>query len=116
MKKQADILRPKFEAVMDALDEMEDMGVGKYKKPLGGYFITYEALEGCATRIVQLAKDAGMAMTEAGACFPYGKDPKDSYIRIAPSFPTLVEIKEAAHLFTVCVRLASIEKYLETAN
>lgn len=114
MKLHADIIRPKFEAVMDAIDtELGGLDVGSYYKPMGGYFITYKALNGCAKRIVELAKKAGMEMTPAGACFPYGKDPEDAYIRIAPTFPSLEEMKEAAYLFTVCVKRASIEKYLE---
>lgn len=114
MRAHAEIIRPKFEAIEEALDrDLAGLGVGKYFKPKGGYFITYEANEGCATRIVELAKEAGMEMTQAGACFPYGKDPKDSYIRIAPTFPSLNEIKQAATLFTICVKLASLEKLLK---
>ena len=113
MKKHADIIRPKFEKVEETLKkELEGLGVGSWICPKGGYFITFEANEGCAARIVQLAKEAGMTMTGAGAPFPYGKDPKDSVIRIAPTFPTLSEIGEAAKLFTICVKLASVEKLL----
>ena len=79
---------------------------------MGGYFITFETLEGCAARTIQLAKEAGVTMTGAGAPFPYHKDPKDSCIRIAPSFPNLEEITQAADIFTVCVRLATVEKLL----
>lgn len=113
MKMHADILRPKFEAVSKALkDELISRGLGSFYEPKGGYFITYKAMEGCAKRIVELAKNAGMEMTGAGACFPYGKDPENAYIRIAPSFPSLDEMKEAAYLFTVCARIASIEKII----
>ena len=89
MKKHADILRPKFEAVLDGLErELGGLEIGSWIKPRGGYFISFDALEGCAKAIVAKAKEAGVVMTGAGATFPYGKDPKDSNIRIAPSFPT----------------------------
>lgn len=89
------------------------MGVGTWYKPKGGYFITYETLEGCAKNVVAKAKKAGVVMTPAGAPFPYGKDPKDSVIRIAPSYPSLEDLTTAAEIFVVCVKLASIEKILE---
>lgn len=113
MQKHAEIIRPKFEAVDRQLhDDLDGLNVGSWISPKGGYFITFEANEGCATRIVELAKDAGMVMTGAGAPFPYKKDPKDSVIRIAPTFPSQGEVEEAAKLFTICVRLASVEKLL----
>jgi DNA-binding transcriptional MocR family regulator len=114
MKRHAAILTPKFEAVLSALER--DLGgkdCGSWVKPLGGYFITFTTLPGCATRTIELAKEAGMTMTGAGAPFPYGKDPEDSTIRIAPSYPSLADMKMAADLFTVCVRLAAVEKLLE---
>jgi DNA-binding transcriptional MocR family regulator len=89
------------------------LGVGTWYKPKGGYFITYETLEGCAKNVVAKAKKAGVVMTPAGAPFPYGKDPKDSVIRIAPSYPSLEDLTTAAEIFVVCVKLASIEKILE---
>ena len=111
MKKHAAILRPKFEMVEKVLDtELLARGIGSYLKPLGGYFISYNAPEGTAKRIVQLAKECGVTMTGAGAPFPYGKDPKDSVIRIAPSFPPLEELEKAAEIFAICVKLATIEK------
>lgn len=111
MKKHAAILRPKFEMVEKILDsELTSRGIGHYLKPLGGYFISYNAPEGTAKRIVQLAKDCGVTMTGAGAPFPYGKDPKDSVIRIAPSFPPIEELEKAAQIFAICVKLATIEK------
>lgn len=114
MEKHADILRPKFEVVEAALDsEIIPRGIGSYYKPKGGYFITFKSENNCAKRIVELAKDAGMEMTPAGACFPYGNDPEDAYIRIAPSFPSVEEMKTASEIFTVCVRLASVERYLD---
>lgn len=113
MKKHADLLRPRFEIVLHALEKnLGGKEVGTWGNPKGGYFITFEALEGCATRIVELAKECGVVMTGAGAPFPYHKDPKDSVIRIAPSYPSREELKEAAEIFTICVRLASVEKFL----
>lgn len=113
MEKHAKLLRPRFELVLRTLErDLSGFGVGSWISPKGGYFITFEALEGCATRIVALAKEAGVVLTPAGAPFPYGKDPKDSVIRIAPSYPTTEDLQQAADIFTVCVRLASIEKFL----
>lgn len=114
MKKHADILRPKFEAVLHILErELGGLGIAEWIRPNGGYFISFDSMEGCAKAIVQKAKDAGVVMTSAGATYPYGKDPKDSNIRIAPSFPTLDELVEAANLFTLCVKLVTVEKLLE---
>lgn len=113
MMKQAAIIRPKFE-LMDAAfnTELVDLEVGTWVKPKGGYFICFEALEGCAKSIIAKLKDAGVTMTPAGAPFPYGIDPKDSVIRIAPTFPTLEEIKKATEIFILCVKLVSAEKIL----
>lgn len=117
MMKHAAIMRPKFEAVLEILErELGGLGVGTWTNPRGGYFISFDSLEGCAKEIVKLAKEAGVVMTGAGATFPYGKDPKDSNIRIAPSYPTIDELRTAAELFTVCVRLASVNKLLEGEN
>ncbi len=114
MMKHAALIRPKFEMILEMFDkELKGLGVGTWLEPKGGYFITFEALDGCAKNIVAKAKDAGMVMTPAGAPYPYGKDPEDSIIRIAPTFPTLEELKKAAELFVVCVKLASVEKVLE---
>ncbi len=113
MAAHAAILRPKFEAVQFALErDLEGLGVGTWTKPKGGYFITFETLPGCAKRTVELAKEAGMIMTAAGAPYPYGKDPNDTTIRIAPSYPKLSEIVKASDVFTVCVKLAALEKML----
>ncbi len=113
MKKHADIMRPKFEAVVDILEkELGDLGIASWIKPRGGYFISFESMDGCAKDIVSRAKEAGVVMTGAGATYPYGKDPHDSNIRIAPSFPTLEELKQAAELFVLCVKLVSVEKLL----
>ena len=113
MKKHADIIRPKFEAVLDALEKnLAGLGVGEWTKPKGGYFISFDALPNCAKDIVKMAKKAGVTMTGAGATWPYGKDPEDKNIRIAPTYPTLEDLKTAAELFTLCVRLVSAEKLL----
>lgn len=114
MKKQAAILRPKFEMVEQIFaEELEGLEIGSWISPKGGYFICFETLEGCAKAVVAMAKEAGVTLTGAGAPFPYGKDPKDNIIRIAPSFPTLEELKMAAEIFVTCVKLASVEKLLE---
>ena len=113
MRKHADILRPKFEMILDTFDrELAGRGIGSWIRPKGGYFICFDALPGCAKAIVSKAKKAGMVMTPAGAPFPYGKDPKDSVIRIAPSYPTMEDLKLATEIFVICVKLVSIEKIL----
>ena len=107
------ILRPKFELVLDTLDkELGGLGIGEWTKPHGGYFISFDSLDGCAKAIVAKAKEAGVVLTGAGATYPYGKDPKDSNIRIAPSFPTLEDLGKAAQVFVLCVKLVSVEKLL----
>ena len=114
MRKHADLMRPKFEAVLDVLEkELGGLGIGSWTKPYGGYFISFDAMDGCAKAIVAKCKEAGVVLTGAGATFPYGKDPKDSNIRIAPSFPTPEEMAMATDLFVLCVKLVSVEKLLE---
>ncbi len=114
MKKHADFMRPKFEATLKVLEEeLDGLGIGSWIKPLGGYFISFDAMEGCAKAIVAKAKEAGVVMTGAGATYPYGKDPKDSNIRIAPSYPSIEELGKAAEVFVLCVKLVSVEKLLE---
>ena len=114
MKKHAEILRPKFEAVLEILDrELGDLEIGTWTKPHGGYFISFEALDGCAKAIVAKAKEAGVVMTGAGETYPYKKDPHDSNIRIAPSFPPIDELVQATELFVLCVKLVSVDKLLE---
>ena len=113
MAKHAAIIRPKFEAVDQILSrEIAPRGIGTWVKPKGGYFICFEALEGCARAIVKKAKEAGIELTAAGAPFPYRIDPRDATIRIAPTFPELEEMKQAADVFACCVRLVSVEKLL----
>lgn len=113
MDKHAEVLRPRFDAVLNAFEtELAGRGVGTWLKPDGGYFITYTALNNCAKRIVALCKEAGVVLTDAGATHPYGKDPDDAMIRIAPSLPSAEELSRAVELFCICVRLASVEKLL----
>ena len=114
MRKHADILRPKFEAVLGILErELGGLGIGEWTKPKGGYFISFDSLEGCAKDIVAKCKKAGVVMTGAGATYPYGKDPQDSNIRIAPSYPPLSDLIVATELFALCVKLSSVEKLLK---
>ena len=114
MKKHAEIIRPKFEAVEEILDtELSGLGIAKWTIPNGGYFISFDALDGCAKKIVEKAKKAGVLMTDAGATWPYHNDPKDSNIRVAPTYPPLEDLKTAATLFTLCVKLVSAKKILE---
>ncbi len=117
MMKHADIIRPKFEAVLSVLDrELEGLEIGEWTKPIGGYFISFDSMEGCAKAIVAKCKEAGVVLTGAGATFPYGNDPKDSNIRIAPTFPTPEEMAAATDLFVLCVKLVSVNKLLENMN
>ncbi len=117
MKKHAAVMRPKFDAVLETLQkELGGLEIGSWLAPRGGYFISFDSLDGCAKAIVAKAKEAGLIMTNAGATYPYGKDPHDSNIRIAPSYPTLEEIKLAMQVFTLSVKLVSVEKYLKSAK
>ena len=114
MAKHAEIMRPKFETVVEMLEnELGDLGIAEWTNPKGGYFIGFNSMEGCAKKIVSMCADAGVIMTDAGATYPYGKDPKDRNIRIAPSFPTIDELIEACKIFIICVKIASIDKILE---
>ena len=113
MRKHADFMRPKFDAVLEKLEkELGGTGIASWKKPMGGYFISFETMEGCAKAVVAKCKEAGVVLTGAGATYPYGVDPKDTNIRLAPSFPTPEELSEAAELFTLCVKIVSVEKLL----
>ena len=117
MKLHADILRPKFETVLTILErELEGLEIGSWLRPRGGYFISFDAMDGCAKAIVAKASEAGLVMTPAGATFPYGKDPKDSNIRIAPSYPTPEELAKACEIFVLSVKLVSIDKILESKS
>ena len=114
MMKHAAIIRPKFEMLDQLLTrEVASRGIGSWVKPLGGYFISFNALEGCAKEIVAKCKEAGVTMTGAGSPFPYKKDPKDSVIRIAPTYPSVEELEKAAEVFVTVTRLVSVTKLLE---
>ena len=113
MRKHADILRPKFEAVDNILErELGGLGIAQWTKPKGGYFISFDSMEGCAKEIVARCKKAGVILTGAGATYPYGKDPHDSNIRIAPSYPPLADLELATELLCLCTKLVSVEKLL----
>lgn len=114
MRRHADIIRPKFEAVEEILQrELDGLGIGQWTNPKGGYFISFDALDGCAKEIVARCKKAGVVMTGAGATYPYGKDPEDKNIRIAPTYPPLSDLITATELFALCVKLTSVEKLLK---
>ena len=109
----ADCLKPKFETVLNTLEkELKGSGLITWENPKGGYFVSVDVLPGCAKRVVELAKEAGVTLTGAGATYPYKNDPKDSNIRIAPSFPTPEELEVAAQVFVLSVKLVSIDKIL----
>lgn len=115
MRRHADILRPKFEAVNEILTrELDGLDIGEWTTPKGGYFISFDSLPGCAKAIVSRCKKCGVIMTGAGATYPYHNDPNDSNIRIAPSFPAIEDLKLAAEIFALCVKIESIDKLLAT--
>ena len=114
MRKHAALMRPKFQTVLNTLQgELAGLGIGEWTNPNGGYFISFEAMEGCAKAIVAKCREAGVTLTGAGATYPYGEDPKDSNIRIAPTYPAPEELAAAAEIFVLCVKLVSVEKLLE---
>lgn len=114
MMKQAEVIRPKFELIENMLkNEIASRGIGTWQSPLGGYFIAFEAMEGCAKQIVSKCKEVGVVLTDAGSPYPYKNDPMDSVLRIAPTYPSLDELNEAAKVFVTVVRLVSVEKMLE---
>lgn len=114
MKKHAQILRPKFEMVVNTLEkELSECGIAEWSNPRGGYFVSLNVMPGCAKRTVELCAEAGVKLTDAGATFPYGIDPDDKNIRIAPSFPSVSELKDAMRVLCVCIKLAAAEKLLE---
>ena len=113
MLKHRAIIKPKFDVVIEALEaELKPLDLAGWTKPKGGYFISVNTLPGCAKRTVQLCKEAGLMLTPAGAPFPYGVDPDDKTIRLAPTFPSVDELKIAISLFCTAVKLASLEKIL----
>lgn len=114
MKKHAAIMKPKFDTVLKALDEeIAPLHIASWNKPKGGYFVSLDTMPGCAKRTLELVKQAGVVMTSAGATYPYGIDPDDKNIRIAPSFPPVDELKQAMEVFCICLKMASVEKLLE---
>ena len=113
MKKHAIIMKPKFDAVVSALDkEIAPLGIAQWKRPKGGYFVSVDTMDGLAKRTLALCKEAGVVMTGAGATFPYGVDPRDRNIRIAPSLPPVEELEQAIAVFCTCLKLAALEKLL----
>jgi DNA-binding transcriptional MocR family regulator len=113
MKKHAEILGPKFEMVLKMLrSELTNKGIAHWHHPKGGYFVCVAAMPGTAKRTLELCKKAGVVMTEAGATYPYGHDPHDSMIRIAPSLPPIEELEKAMLVFCTCLKIAALEKYL----
>ena len=117
MKKHADSLRPKFEMVLHILDqELSELGIASWTKPKGGYFISFDTMEGCAKEVVSRCKKAGVVLTDAGATFPGGLDPKDTNIRIAPSFPPISDLETATKLLCLCTKLVAAKKLLESSR
>ena len=113
MDKHAALLKPKFDAVINSLEkELGGLDAGSWVVPKGGYFVTYMAEKGCAKRIVSLCKDTGVTLTNAGATHSYSKDSDDSYIRIAPSFPSPQELSTAMEIFCIAAKLATVAKLL----
>ncbi|MPM86806.1 putative aminotransferase [bioreactor metagenome] len=111
MRKHADIVRPKFELVLRELErELGGLGIARWGKPKGGYFICFEAQKGSAKKIIRLCEEAGVKLTPAGATYPHGSDPQDSIIRIAPTYPPLEELRQAVEVFTTAVKLAAAER------
>ena len=113
MKLHAAVLRPKFDAVLDTLEQrLGGKGVATWRTPRGGYFVSVDLADGCAKKTVQMLKEAGVVLTGAGATYPYGKDPHDSNLRLAPSYPPVEELKTAMALFCICAELVYIEQLL----
>ena len=114
MRKQAELILPKFEKTESILTkEFADTGIAKWNSPVGGYFISLFVMNGTAKKVVDAAKQAGVALTPAGATYPYGNDPDDSNIRIAPTFPSIEDIEKAVTVLCVCAKLTAVIKLLE---
>lgn len=114
MKKHAALLRPRFETVLESFDrELSGLGIAKWSRPTGGYFISLDVTGGSAKRVYELCRDAGVTLTNVGATFPYGKDPHDENLRIAPSYPSVEELKKASEILCLCVKIACAETYLK---
>ena len=115
MRRHRKIIEPKFKTVLSKLEnQLGGKGIAEWTNPNGGYFVSVQVLDGCAKRVVQLCKEAGVQLTSAGAAYPYGKDPRDSNIRVAPTYPPVSELEIAMDLFCLCTELAAVEKLLET--
>ena len=113
MKKHRALIEPKFNVVLNAFDkELSGLDIASYTRPNGGYFISFDTMPGCASRVGELCKQAGVVLTTVGATFPYGKDPEDKNIRVAPTFPSIEELSQAVTLFCLCVKMASLEKLM----
>ena len=113
MKKHKAVLAPRFNVVISKLNsQLGGLGVASWLEPNGGYFVSVDVMDGCAKRVVELCREAGVVLTSAGATYPYGEDPHDSNIRIAPSFPPVAELEIAMDLFCLCAKLAATEKLL----
>jgi DNA-binding transcriptional MocR family regulator len=113
MKKHAELIKPKFDLVLRELDsQLRDKNIASWSKPKGGYFISLNTLDGCAFEVVKRAAEVGVKLTKAGATFPYGKDPRDRNIRIAPTYPSIAELKVAIDVLCLCVQMVSIKKLL----
>ena len=113
MKRHRALIEPKFKAVTDKLEaELSGKGVADWTNPNGGYFVSVDVVNGCAKRVISLCKEAGVILTGAGATYAYGKDPNDSNIRVAPTYPPVAELEQAMDLFCICVQLAAVEKQL----
>ena len=111
MQKHKAVLQPRFDMVTDTLErELSGLGIASWTKPNGGYFVSVDVMDGCAKRVVELCKNAGVVLTGAGATSPYGKDPKDSNIRVAPTYPPTEELETAMNVFCVCVKIAALEQ------
>ena len=111
MQKHKAVLQPRFDMVTDTLEkELAGLGIASWTKPNGGYFVSVDVMDGCAKRVVELCKNAGVVLTGAGATFPYGKDPKDSNIRVAPTYPPIEELETAMNVFCICVKIAALEQ------
>lgn len=117
MKKHAEIIRPKFETVLNAFEkELSGLGIARWTKPNGGYFISLYVMNGTATKVGELCKDAGVTLTTVGATYPYGIDPDDSNIRIAPTFPDVDELETAVEILCLCIKSAAVSKLIEDAE
>ena len=109
MAKHAEILKPRFDTCKEAFQLLKDDGIADFTTPKGGYFLSLYTMRGCAKRTVALCKEAGVILTSAGAAYPYGKDPSDSHIRIAPTYPSSDELKKACEVLVLCCRIAALE-------